>query len=182
MGLGLGLVRDEERHLVRVRVRVRVRSAAPCGNPEASADSPSSTPRHRQVKLRAASRLGQPRPELIRPKLIRGLVLHVGLRTYCGWTLTNSTVAPAPEPMAARCLSSSRTNPNPKPNPTPNPNPKPNPNPEPNPNPNPDPNPNQVSLFVAERDRYIDGTTIFADAQAEAARYNPYYNPNPPEP
>ena len=72
--------------------------------------------------------------------------------------------------MAARCLYSSRTNPNPSPNPNPNPNPKPNPNPEPNPNPNPDPNPNQVSLFVAERDRYIDGATIFADAQAEAAR------------
>ena len=51
------------------KARCRVQSR----RPEASANSPSSTPRQRQIKLRAASSLGQPRP--------------IG-RCVCGWPAT----------------------------------------------------------------------------------------------
>ena len=82
--------------------------------PEASANSPSGTPRQRQIELRAATRLGQPRPtsrSVLAGRPHTGLLLHTGA-TYTGRSCDASSLgAPSSRTSGAWCAARPRTPP-----------------------------------------------------------------------
>ena len=80
--------------------------------PEASANSPSGTPRQRQIELRAATRLGQPRPtsrSVLAGRPHTGLLLHTGAMSTGRSCDASSLGAPSSRTSGAWCAARPRT-------------------------------------------------------------------------